>query len=171
MSRLAGVLCLMLLLVPLEAPPVRAQQVQRAAVGAALGVGGGAAITMATVVARARFQREYLESVNDLIHWQSVPMILTPAVGVAFGLAGEEALRASFEGSVTGLVAGAAVGATLGWIVGDTAEWPWAGGVMGGGIGLAAVGLVEGLRAWREDPDPDVEFPRFLRFGLSVPVR
>ena len=152
-------------------PPSAEAQVGRAAVGGALGVAGGAAVTLAAVVARARFQREYLGSPDDLIHWQSAPMILAPAVGVMFGLAGEDALRASIVGSTAGFVVGAGIGAGLGWMLGRDAEAPWAGGVIGAGLGLASVGIVEGLRAWSEDGEAGLEFPDLLRFSLSFPVR
>lgn len=134
-----------------------AAQAARAAIGGAVGVAGGAMITMSVVVARARWQGEYLESIDDLIHWQSAPMILTPAVGVMFGLAGKEPLIASVIGSTSGLVVGSAVGAGLGWLLSTSAESPWAGGVIGAGAGMTLGGLTLGLRAvlrQREDGGP-----------------
>ncbi|MBW3631152.1 MAG: hypothetical protein KY464_17920, partial [Gemmatimonadetes bacterium] len=58
----------------------------RATTGAVLGIFGGVVITLSAIVVRARFQHEYLESVDNLIHWQSAPMVLAPAAGVIFGL-------------------------------------------------------------------------------------
>lgn len=159
----------LLLLFPLLAAPAPAQ-VGRAVVGGAAGVAGGAGVTLATVVARARFQREYLESVDDLIHWQSAPMIAAPAAGVLFGLAGEDALKGSIVGSSAGLVVGGAVGAGLGWVFSKDPEGPWAGGVIGAGVGLAAGGLLGGLRAWSRDEDADLAFPKELRFTFTIPV-
>lgn len=170
MSRTLLIVLSGLLLIPAGAKPAPAQFVRTAA-GGALGVVGGGAITMAAVVARARWQGEYLESVNDLIHWQSLPMIVAPITGMVFGYAGPDVLKASVVGSATGLAVGAAVGAGLGWALTEQAEWPWAGGVIGGGLGLAAGGIMEGLRAWREAEDPRLNYPRFLRFNFSIPVR
>lgn len=162
------------MLVPLLGTPRHAHAqapVTRAALGGALGVAGGAAVTLATVVARARFQREFLESADDLIHWQSAPMIVAPAAGVLFGLAGEDALRASIVGSTAGLVIGAAIGAGVGWLATGDPEGPWAFGVIGGGVGLATGGIVEALRAWSEDEHADLEYPRMLRIAFTLPVR
>jgi hypothetical protein len=169
MRRVINSLTALLLLLPLLPLPAPAQAA-RAAIGGATGVAGGAAVTLATVVARARFQREYLESVDDLIHWQSAPMIAAPTAGVLFGLAGEDALKGSIVGSSTGLVIGGAVGAGLGWVFSKDPEGPWAGGVIGAGVGLAAGGLLGGLRAWSEDEDADLAFPNELRFAFTIPV-
>jgi hypothetical protein len=153
-------------LIPGGVPPAAAQ-VARAVVGGGIGVAGGAMVTLSIVVARARFQGEYLESPDDLIHWQSAPMIVTPAVGAAFGLLSEEALVGSLLGTGGGLLVGAAAGATLGWLISGQPEWPWAGGVMGAGAGMTIGGLLFGIRglvrsrrAGDSEPRPDthVEF-------------
>ena len=164
----APLFLLLLALVPTAPPPAAAQEVGHAVIGGGLGVAGGVAVTMAAVVARARFEHEYVHEPGDLIHWQSTPMIAAPAAGVAFGLAGEEALKGSIVGSITGLAVGAGVGAALGWILSDEAEWPWAGGVIGGGMGLAIGGLAGGLLAWR-DRESDGG-PRTPVLTLSIPL-
>jgi hypothetical protein len=133
--------------------------VARAAIGGVVGIVGGVVITLAAVVVRARFQHEYLESVDNLIHWQSAPMILAPAAGVMFGLAGANALKGSIVGSVAGAAVGAVLGAWLGWVFAEYQEGPWAGGLIGAGVCLAAGGLFLGLRAWRRDADAELEFP------------
>lgn len=143
-------------------------QTGRAVIGCAVGVVGGVVLTLATVVARARFQREYLASADDLIHWQSFPMIAVPAAGVIFGLAGAEALKASIAGCVAGLVIGMAVGAGLGWIFTDDPEGPWAAGVIGAGMGLTIGGLLWGVRAWRKSLDAHLASPEE---GWSAPRR
>ena len=159
-------------LLPLAtAPAPLSAQVGRAALGGAVGLGAGLGITMATVVARARFQSEYLEAVNDLIHWQSAPILLAPAVGGVFGWASEDALRGSVTYGVGGMLAGAAAGAAIGWLASEYPEGPWAGGVIGGGLGLAVGGIVGGLTGWSDDPDADLDLPGALRFGVRVPVR
>ena len=133
--------------------------VARAAIGAVVGVVGGVVITLAAVVVRARFQHEYLESVDNLIHWQSAPMILAPAAGVMFGLAGANALKGSVVGSVAGVAVGTALGALLGWMLAEYQEGPWAGAIIGAGVCLSAGGLYLGFRAWSRDEHAELEFP------------
>lgn len=151
---------------PVPAKPLLAQAT-KAAIGTAVGVGGGAVITMSAVVARARFEGKYLESVSDLIDWQSVPMILTPAVGLFFGLGGAKPLNASIVGSVSGMVIGAGVGAGIGWLAAADQEAPWAGGMIGAGVGMVVGGLFLGGRAWLESRDDNEPEPG----GGSEPAR
>jgi hypothetical protein len=144
-------------------------QVGRAAMGTAVGVGGGAVITISVIVARARFQNVYLASVEDLIHWQSLPMILTPAVGAAFGFASREAFIGSVIGSTSGMLIGTAVGAGVGWLVSPQAAAPWAGGAIGAGAGMTVGGLFLGIRGWLESrEDEDGGDP--LRFEVRLPI-
>lgn len=171
MSRIACIFLVALLLPPVTSKPAPAQNILPAALGGAVGVTGGTVVTLSIVVARARFQHEYLDSVDDLIHWQSVPMIVAPATGVLFGFAGWKALEGSVLGATTGALAGAALGAGVGWMAATTPESPWAGGVIGAGLGLTVGGILGGLRAWSRDEDPGIKFPGALRFGLSLPVR
>ena len=149
-------------------------QVRRAALGTAVGVAGGAVITMSAIVARAKFQAEYLESPNDLIHWQSAPMILTPAVGLVFGLAGWKPLQQSIIGSTSGMVVGAAVGAGVGWLLSADAESPWAGGIIGSGVGMTLGGLFLGTRAWLStrgsDDEELLEEPDATRLEVRIPL-
>lgn len=169
MARTACSLAILIALVGSIPQPARAQY-ELQAIGAAVGVAGGAGVTMGIVVARARWQRVYLDSADDLISWQSAPMIIAPALGILFGTAGEDALIGSIAGSTTGLVAGAAVGAGLGWLLSNQQEWPWAGGVIGGALGMSLGGILNGLSAWSRDDDPNIPFPKELRFNISVPV-
>jgi hypothetical protein len=171
MSRLILSVLIALLLLPVTTTPAATQKLPRAAVGAGLGVVGGSVITISAIVWRARFQGEYLESADDLINWQSVPMIAAPAAGMLFGVAGKNALVGSIIGSTTGLLAGAALGAGIGWLAATTPESPWAGGVIGAGIGLSLGGLLGGFRGWREDADSDPVVPNELRVGFTIPLR
>lgn len=174
MSRVCFRLGVALLLVVVAGLPADAQEgrLSRAVLGGGVGVAGGVVVTISAVVARARFQHEYLESANDLIHWQSLPMIAAPAAGAAFGFAGEEVLRASVLGSLAGIAAGSLVGASIGALLSTQPEAPWAGGVIGAGVGLATFGLVEGLRAWAEnDGDSEPDTGRALTLGFRVPLR
>lgn len=151
--------------------PVSGQWV-RAAVGAGVGVAGGAVVTVSAIVFRARFQEEYIDSADDLIHWQTIPMIAAPAAGIAFGLAGEEAQMGSIIGSTSGMAAGAAIGAGLGWLLSDQQESPWAGGVIGAGVGLTLGGLAGGLlgASRRSDDESGGSAPDAVRIGFSLPV-
>lgn len=131
--------------------PAAAQEVPpRAALGMGLGVVGGVGITVAKVVARARLQGEYLHEPSDLIHWQSVSMILAPAAGGVFGVHSWDALRGSFIGSASGFAVGVGVGALVGSLTTSSSEGPWAGGAIGGGLGLAVGGLIGGYLGWKE---------------------
>ena len=154
---------LALLLVPGDAP---AQELERALIGGGLGVLGGVAVTVGTVVARAHFQNEYLHEPSDLIHWQSAAMIGGPAAGVAFGLDSRDALVGSVVGSVSGLILGAGGGALVGWLVTDKPEGPWAGATIGGGFGLAVGGLLGGVLGWRGSSE--AEQP--LQVGVTIRV-
>lgn len=161
-------LALVLLLVPQPAPA--SAQVGRIALGAGIGVAGGAMVTLSAIVARARFQHEYLESADELIHWQSIPMIAAPAAGILFAAAGQNAQNGSIIGSTSGMLVGAGVGAGIGWLLSTQQEAPWAGGVIGAGVGLTLGGLTGGLLAWSRDEDAKLRFPNLLRFSLSVPA-
>lgn len=152
------------------ARPAAAQE-RRAAVGAVVGAGGGAVITLSAIVARARFQRRYVDSADDLVHWQSIPMIAAPAAGILFGYAGHDAHVGSIVGSTSGMVLGALVGSSVGWISSRQPESPWASGVIGAGIGLTIGGLAGGLFAWSRDDDPEIAFPNALRLTFSVPIQ
>jgi hypothetical protein len=145
-------------------------QVARAAAGGAVGVAGGAVITLSVIVARARWQGVYLDSADDLIHWQSAPMIFTPAVGVFVGLAGKDPLVASVIGSSVGMAAGVVAGAGLGWMLSSSQEWPWAGGVIGAGVGMTIGGLTLGTRALlRQQSEGTGEAPA-ARIGVRLPL-
>ncbi len=146
-----------------------AAQTGRAAIGGAVGVAGGAVITLSIVVARARFQGEYIEGAEDLIHWQSVPMLLTPAVGVMFGASGSRPLKQSVIGSTSGMVLGTALGAGIGWAVSESPEAPWAGGVIGAGVGMTVGGLLLGIRAMLRDRD-DGESAAPVRVDVRIPL-
>jgi hypothetical protein len=142
-------------------------QLGRAAIGGGVGVAGGAVLTLSVIVARARFQNVYVESADDLIHWQSVPMVLAPAAGIAFGLAGREPLVDSIVGSTGGMVLGMGLGAGIGWLASDSAEAPWAGAVIGAGIGMTIGGLLMGVRAWIDETD-SVAVPARMGFRIAL---
>jgi hypothetical protein len=170
MSKVIRAMLIAWSLLLLFAVPAPAQWA-RAALGAGVGVAGGTVVTLSAIVARARFQQEYIDSVDDLIHWQTIPMIAAPAAGIVFGLAGRDAQMGSIVGSSSGLVAGAAVGAGLGWLLSTQQEAPWAGGVIGAGVGLTIGGLTGGILAWNwEDEETPADESSALHFGLRIPA-
>lgn len=172
MRRWMPALLLALLLLPAR-PAAAPAQVKEAMIGGVTGVAAGLAITTAIVVARARFQEEYLDSPHDLIHWQTTPLIAAPATGAFFGLTGAKILRGSIVGSGTGMAVGALTGAGVAVLTSSDPESRWAGGVIGGGLGLTVGGLLGAYLAWREhggdDPDPDAP-AEALRLGIQIPL-
>jgi hypothetical protein len=62
------------------------------------------------------------------------------------------------------MVVGASLGAWVGWRLAEYQEGPWAGGVIGAGIGLSVGGLFLGFRRWRWDGDAELKFPSTLSF-------
>lgn len=147
-----------------------AQRAERAAIGGGVGIAGGVVVTLAVITARAHFQNEYLHAVEDLVHWQSTPMIAAPAAGIVFGLAGEDELRGSIVGSVTGLALGAGVGAGVGRLISDRSEAPWAGAIIGGGVGLAIGGILGGVLAWTDDDGSGPPAPAMQLVLVRVPL-
>lgn len=77
-----------------------------------------------TLRSRARFEDEYVESFNDVIDWgwRAVPVVVSPIVGLTFGLAGEDPYYGSMAGSAAGLVIGGTVGGLIGRFTSDATE-------------------------------------------------
>ncbi len=126
--------------------------------GGALGLATGLGVSTGVVVARARFENRYVESVHDLLGPDGVPIALGVVGGVAVGLAG----AAPLAGAAAGVVAGGAVGAGVGAAVGvattpdPEGTWTWgillgaAGMLLGGGLGLALAWRRRGRRHRRQ---------------------
>ena len=168
--RAVRLLLLLLALAPISPPPAAAQELRNAAIGGAAGFLGGVFMTVSVVVARARFQGQYLDSPSDLVHWQTTPMIAGPAAGVFFGVTGEDVLRGSIVGSTSGMLVGAAAGAGVGWMLSNEPEWPWAGGVIGGGMGLALGGLTGAYLGWKNKEDEGDGGGEPLVLTVRVPI-
>lgn len=143
---------------------------RRAAIGGALGIGGGSVATLAVIVARARIQRKYLDSPDDLVHWQTLPAIAGPVSGVVFGVAGDRVLWGSVLGSTSGMVAGAAVGAGLGAILSDDPEWRWGGGVIGAGVGVSVGALVGAFLGWEKTEDMEQAETTSIPISVRIPL-
>lgn len=172
MQRLVLVAALAVALVAGGADPAAGQSgaLKRAAIGGALGVGGGSIATLAVIVARARFQSKYLDSPDDLVHWQTLPAIAGPVSGIVFGMAGDRVLWGSVRGSTSGLVAGAAVGAGLGALLSDDPEWRWGGGVIGAGVGVSLGALVGAFIGWKETEDLEQAESRSIPISVRIPL-
>ena len=147
----------------LGSPPPAQGQIVSGAVGGIAGIGAGGYVTLAVVVLRAQYGH-YLHDVDDLLGWQSVPVLLGAGTGAAVGVWDADRM-------VTGFAYGAAgtlIGGTIGFLIGPTI-WPrpegkWAGGAIGAGAGMAA-GYFLGVFNPRENIAPG-----FLRNQTVIPI-
>lgn len=115
----------------------------RAIGGGALGLAAGTAVAMGVVVARARFENVYIESMRDVISWQGAPIPLGALAGGAAGVAGGAVLAGATGGMLLGGGAGALVGAAAGAALSSDPQDRWVGGVMGGALGVL-LGFIAG---------------------------
>ena len=146
--------------------PARAQ-VGTAALGAVGGFAVGAYTTLAIYVTKARFGR-YLFSPDDLVSLspEFLPVIVGP---VAWGWIGAEsgtALARSAGWGALGFVGGVAVGGLTGKLVSDSDEAPWAGAIIGGGVGLLTGAILGALDGFDDDGGEGVP----LGVTISIPL-
>lgn len=135
--------------------PARAQgSYLAAALGAGAGLVAGGYVTVAVVVARAQIEQEYVFGLDDILDWESIPVIVGPATGVALGLWDDDRLVRTVIGGAGGTLAGAGLGLLLGDRLWDPPEGRWAGAAIGAGAGLV-LGALTGM-AWpaTESPSP-----------------
>ena len=153
------------------APRVADAQLVSGAVGAIGGIGAGGYVTLAVVVARAQYGH-YLHDVDDLLGWQSVPVLLGAATGTAVGVWDEDRMVTGFIYGAAGTLIGGSIGYLVGPLIWKRPEGKWAGGAIGAGAGMAA-GYFLGVLMPR-----DRIAPGFLRrdnaavpisFTISVP--
>ena len=156
----------------LLAPPARAQQqIVSGAIGAAAGITSGGYVTLAVVVARAQYGH-YLHDVDDLIGWQSVPVLLGAGVGAAVGVWDADRMMTGWTYGAAGALAGGSFGFLVGPLVWRRPEGKWAGAAIGAGAGMAA-GYFLGVLNPRRDLTPgflkkdDTVIP--ISFTLAVP--
>jgi hypothetical protein len=128
--------------------PARAQ-VGPALLGAAGGVLVGGYTTLAIHVTKARFGR-YFFSPDEVLEFgpATIPLFVAPVAGAWLGAESSTALARSAGWGALGFVGGAAVGGLTGRLVSDSDEAPWAGAIIGGGVGLlagAVLGAMDGL--------------------------
>ena len=118
--------------------PARADaQVLSGAVGAVGGIGAGGYVTLAVVVARAQYGH-YLHDANDLLGWNSVPVLLGAATGTAVGVWDADRMVTGFIYGAGGALVGGSIGYLLGPAIWKRPEGKWAGGAIGAGAGMAA---------------------------------
>lgn len=131
--------------------PARAQ-VGSAAVGAVGGFAVGAYTTLAIYVTKARFGR-YLFSPDDLVSLspEFLPVIVGPVAWGWIGAESSTALGRSAGWGALGLIGGAAAGGLTGKLVSDSDEAPWAGAIIGGGIGLLTGAILGALDGFDDD--------------------
>ncbi len=150
----AYLLFTLMMVVPVRGSAALAQlpPVARAAISGGVGLAEGAVVSLAIMVARARFEDEYVESPSDVIAWgwQAVPVLVAPLAGLTFGLRGKDAFAGSLLGSASGLVIGATVGGLIGRLTSNSSESVWAGAIMGAGAGLTIGRVLLGVLQWNE---------------------
>jgi hypothetical protein len=142
-------------------------QVGPALLGAAGGLLVGGYTTVTIYVTKARFGR-YLFSTDELLSLrpETLPVLVGPVAGAWVGAESSTALGRSAAWGALGLAGGAALGGLTGRLLSDADEAPWAGAVIGGGVGLltgAILGAIDGL-----DDDPGGGAPVNLTFSLPL---
>lgn len=124
------------------------------------GVGGFAAGTFTMVgvyVAEARFGK-YLYSMDEVLspRFEILPMVAGPVAGVSLGISNNDRLESAGLWGGVGFLAGTAIGVPLGRLVWGPGEGVWAGGIIGGAVGLVA-GFVSGALQEPDVPDTSGE--------------
>ena len=171
MARRTALLLLFLALgaLPGTPAPARAQgSILGAAVGAGTGLAAGGYITVAIVVARARFEDEYVFEIEDILDWESIPVLVGPTTAGVIGFFDDERLYRSVIGGTSGLVAGAGIGLMLGHWYWRTPDGRWAGAAIWAGAGLA-MGALTGL-VWPSGSDDEPGSPSASGIPLTVRI-
>jgi hypothetical protein len=118
--------------------PARADaQFVSGAVGAVGGIGAGGYVTLAVVVARAQYGH-YLHDAEDLLGWNSVPVLLGAATGTAVGVWSADRMVTGYLYGTGGMLIGGSIGYLVGPLIWKRPEGKWAGGAIGAGAGMAA---------------------------------
>ena len=135
------------------ARPAHAQErLLSGAIGAAAGLTSGGYVTLAIVVARAQYGH-YLHDVEDLIGWQSVPVLIGIGVGTAVGVWDADRMMTGWVYGASGALTGGTIGYLMGPVMWKRPEGKWAGAAIGAGVGMAA-GYFLGVVIPRNDLTP-----------------
>ena len=109
--------------------------------GGVLGAATGSWMSVAYITARAR-AGDPLDSADEAIALAAAPMLAGFATGVAIGAFAEERLGGTVLWGSVGWATGIGIGALLGGHLWDDPSARWAGGVLGGAVGLLVGGTV-----------------------------
>ncbi|HEU4827843.1 MAG TPA: hypothetical protein VFT04_01475, partial [Gemmatimonadales bacterium] len=114
----------------------------------------GFMVTLAIVVAKA-VAGYFIFGMDDLLalRWEVAPVLFGAIAGFRLGRRRPHSVGWATVSGMAGLVVGIAVGSEVGWELGGDSTARWAGGIIGGGIGLVA-GSVASLRISRVPRNP-----------------
>ena len=143
-----------LAVVALGLAPGRAssQEKTTALLGAGIGGLAGAYVSAAVVVSNARFGNYRFS--YDEISWELIPI---PAMAVTTAVIGYQERNRMWKGILwgsLGFAGGTGVGALLGRVAWGEGSGQWAGGVIGGAVGILAGGTL-GWFAWEDEGEGD----------------
>jgi hypothetical protein len=161
----------LLLACALAAPePVEAQanKLIAPAIGVLLGTGAGGYVAVGIVAYRAR-QGRYLYNVQDALGWESAAVLAGGGTGLALGLWDERRLRNTVIASAGLALVGTGIGALVGRRIWPPPEGKWAGGVIGGGVGIL-LGAASGVLLppdWLGDDGGGDEVPLAIRIPVG----
>lgn len=137
--------------VELQIPLTAASQDWSVIGGGALGVATGSWMSIAYIAAKAR-AGDPLDSSEEAIRVASVPLLAGFTTGMAVGIFAKENLGSTTLWGSVGWVTGIGVGSLLGGHIWDDPSARWAGGVLGGAVGLL-IGGTAGYLTSSTDPN------------------
>ena len=149
----------------LGAPRPAATQTLAPVGGALAGAGAGAWLSVAYITVQAR-KGKYLDSAEEAVGMSAIPLFTGLAAGLALGVFAEDQMNQALLWGAVGWASGIGVGALIGDQVWDDPQGRWAGGVIGGAVGLivgAAAGLVSSHGDGEDSQQPD-GLPLLIRF-------
>ena len=149
----------------LGAPRPAATQILAPIGGALAGAGAGAWISVAYITVQVR-KGNYLDSGEEAIGIAAIPLFTGLAAGLALGVFAEDRMNQALLWGGVGWASGIGVGALIGDQVWDDPQGKWAGGVIGGAVGLivgGVAGLVSSQGDGKDSQQPD-GLPLLIRF-------
>jgi len=144
--RVSFAILIFLCTVELQIPLTAASQDWSVIRGGVLGAATGSWMSIAYITAKAR-AGDPLNSSEEGIRVVSVPLLAGFTTGMAVGIFAEENLGSTMLWGSVGWVTGIGVGSLLGGHIWDDPSARWAGGVLGGAVGLLIGGTAGYLTA------------------------